>query len=137
MHTTTSAPVARPSSLAAVPRRVLGPRRDAPPGGTPGPTIVPGPTGGATLNAGQLRLLVIERFGERWYCDPDEYPVAHGTEQERAIARFDEMVAEGEIYRAVAAKLGIDVTAAAHRRPEARDLPRLEGRAVHPVRPGR
>jgi hypothetical protein len=89
-----------------------GPASSAPPGGTPGPTIVPGPTGGATLNAGQLRLLVIERFGDRWYCDPDEYPVAHGTEQERAIARFNEMVAEGEIYRAVAAKLGIDVTGA-------------------------
>jgi Hint domain len=79
-------------------------------GGTPGPTILPGPTGGAALDAGQLRLLVIERFGERWYCDPDEYPIAHGTEQERAIERFAEMVAEGETYRAVAAKLGIDVS---------------------------
>jgi hypothetical protein len=82
------------------------------PSPTPGPTILPGPTGGATLDAGQLRLLVIERFGERWYCDPDEYPVARGTEQERAIERFPEMVAEGVIYRAVAAKLGIDVTGA-------------------------
>lgn len=82
------------------------------PNPTPGPTIVPGPTGGATLNAGQLRLLVIERFGERWYCDPDEYPVAHGSEQERAIERFDEMVAEGDIYRAIAAKLGINVSGA-------------------------
>lgn len=79
---------------------------------TPGPTTVPGPTGGATLTAGQLRLLVIERFGERWYCDPDEYPIAHGTEQERAIERFAEMVAEGEIYKAVAAKLGINVAGA-------------------------
>jgi hypothetical protein len=78
--------------------------------GTPGPTILPGPTGGATLNAGQLRLLVIERFGARWYCDPDEYPVSHGSEQERAIERFEEMRAEGEIYRAIAAKLGIDVS---------------------------
>lgn len=76
---------------------------------TPGPTTVPGPSGGVTLDAGQLRLLVIERFGPRWYCDPDQYPIAHGTELERALARFDEMVAEGVIYRAVAAKLGIDV----------------------------
>ena len=79
---------------------------------TPGPTIIPGPTGGATLDAGQLRLLVIERFGDRWYCDPDEYPVAHGTEQERAIERFDEMVAEGVIYKAIGAKLGINVAGA-------------------------
>jgi hypothetical protein len=80
--------------------------------GTPGPTIVPGPSGGATFTAGELRLLLIERFGPRWYCDPDEYPVAHGTELERAIERFPEMVAEGDIYRAVAAKLGINVAGA-------------------------
>lgn len=78
--------------------------------GTPGPTTLPGPSGGATLTAGELRLLVIERFGPRWYCDPDEYPIARGTEQERAIERFDEMVAEGVIYKAVAAKLGIGLS---------------------------
>ena len=84
----------------------------ASPRATPAPTALPGPSGGATLSAGQLRLLVIERFGERWYCDPDEYPIAHGTEQERAIERFPEMVSEGEIYKAVAAKLGINVAGA-------------------------
>ena len=88
------------------------PSASTPPGGTPGPTTVPGPTGGATFTAGQLRLLVIERFGPRWYCDPDVYPVAHGSEQDRAIERFPQMVAEGEIYRAVAAKLGINVAGA-------------------------
>jgi hypothetical protein len=82
------------------------------PTGTPGPTSLPGPSGGATLNAGELRLLVIERFGERWYCDPDEYPIANGSEQERAIERFNEMVTEGETYRAIAAKLGINVAGA-------------------------
>jgi hypothetical protein len=48
-------------------------------------------------------------LGERWYCDPDEYPIAHGTELERAIERWDEVVAEGVIFKAVAAKLGINV----------------------------
>ena len=83
-----------------------------PPATTPGPTIVPPPSGGAPLNAGQLRLLLIEKLGPLWICDPDEYPVARGTEQERAIERFPEMQAEGELYRAVAAKLGINVDAA-------------------------
>jgi hypothetical protein len=82
------------------------------PGATPGPTIIPGPTGGATLTAGQLRLLLIDTLGPRWYCDPDEYPIAHGTEQERALERFAEMQAEGDTYKAVAAKLGIDVNGA-------------------------
>lgn len=76
---------------------------------TPGPTIIPGPTGGPTLNAGELRLLLIARLGERWYCDPDEYPVAHGTELERAIERWAELQAEGELFHAVAAQLQIDV----------------------------
>jgi hypothetical protein len=88
------------------------PSASGPPGGTPGPTILPGPSGGGALTGGELRLLVIERFGPRWYCDPDEYPIAHGTELERAIERFPEMVAEGEIYKAVAAKLGIDISGA-------------------------
>lgn len=82
------------------------------PSGGLGGTIIPGPTGGAKLSAGEIRLLLIDRFGPRWYCDPDEFPVAHGDEQERAIERFPEMKAEGELYRAVAARLGIDPNAA-------------------------
>lgn len=85
-------------------------------GATPGPTIIPGPTpgpsGGATFDAGQLRLIVMDRLGERWYCDPDEYPIAHGSEQERALERWDEMVAEGVVFKAVARKLGINVAGA-------------------------
>jgi Hint domain len=78
-------------------------------GATPGPTIIPGATGGAPLTEGQLRLLLIDQLGPRWYCDPDEYPVAHGSEQDRALERFAEMQAEGDIYQHVAAKLGIDL----------------------------
>lgn len=83
---------------------------------TPGPTIIPGPTpgssGGQAFDAGQLRLLVMDQLGERWYCDPDEYPIARGTELERALERWDEMVAEGVVLKAVAAKLGINISAA-------------------------
>ena len=52
--------------------------------------------------------MLINHLGPLWYCDPDEYPVSRGTEQERAIERFAEMQAEGEIYRAVAAEVDID-----------------------------
>jgi len=76
---------------------------------TPGPTVIPGPTVGPTLDAGQLRLLLMDRLGERWYCDPDEYPIARGTELERAVERWDELVTEGMVFKAVAAKLGINV----------------------------
>jgi len=79
-------------------------------GSTPGPTIIPAPSIGAPLTGGQLRLLLIDTFGPHWYCDPDVYPVAHGDEQDRALARFAEMQAEGDIYQHVAAKLGIDLS---------------------------
>jgi Hint domain-containing protein len=75
----------------------------------PGPTILPGPSGGATLSTAELRLLLIDSLGPRWYCDPDEYPVAHGSEQERAIERWPELQAENDLMRAIASRLGIDV----------------------------
>jgi hypothetical protein len=58
----------------------------------------------------QLRIEVIGALGPRLWCDPDEYPVAHGTEQERAIERFAEMQAEHDVYVAAAQHLGIDTT---------------------------
>lgn len=79
---------------------------------TPGPTIMPGPTAGPSgapaLDAGRLGLRIIDQLGERWYCDPDEYPVAHGSELERALERWDEVIADGLVYRAVAARLGMN-----------------------------
>lgn len=88
------------------------PGASIPPGGTPNPTITPPPIGGGPLNPGQLRLMLMNHLGPLWYCDPDEYPVPQGSEQERAIERFAEMQAEGEIFRAIAADLDIDVTGA-------------------------
>jgi hypothetical protein len=83
---------------------------------TPGATttigMTPGPSADAMFDAGELRLLVMDQLGQRWYCDPDEYPVAHGSELERALARWDEMVAEGVIFKAAARKLGINVAGA-------------------------
>ncbi len=69
-------------------------------------------TNAPAQTAGQLRLRLIDQLGPRWYCDPDEYPVAHGTEQENAIARYPEMVAEGDTFSAIANQLGIDLTGA-------------------------
>jgi hypothetical protein len=79
-------------------------------GGSPAPTFLPAPSGGATLTEGQLRLLLIDSFGPHWYCDPDVYPVAHGDEQSRALERFAEMQAEGDIFQHAAANLGIDLS---------------------------
>src|SRR5262245_41662308 len=86
-----------------------GPQPSAGCGPIPTATPEPGGCGGATLAPAELRLLLVDRLGPRWYCDPDEYPVARGTEQERAIERWPELQAENELTRAIAARLGIDL----------------------------
>jgi hypothetical protein len=51
----------------------------------------------------------MDQLGPRWYCDPDEFPVSQGSEQERAIERWPELQAENELLRAIAKRLSIDV----------------------------
>jgi hypothetical protein len=77
-------------------------------GPTPGPTIIPGPTGGGSFGPAELRLLLTDRFGPLWYCDRDEYPVGR-DEQQAALDTWPEMQAENELFRAIAGRLGIDV----------------------------
>jgi hypothetical protein len=62
------------------------------------------------LSAGELRLLLIDRLGPLWYCDRDSYPVGH-DEQQAALANYDTMAADREVFPAVAAKVGIDPAA--------------------------
>jgi hypothetical protein len=107
MHEPSAAPGAR-RWVAVLLLAVAACSPGAPPAPSPGPTILPGPTGGAVLDPAVLRLLLIERLGPRWYCDPDVYPIEQGSEQERAIERFPQMQAEHEIFTAIAARQGLD-----------------------------
>lgn len=77
-------------------------------GPTPGPTIIPGPTGGGSLGPAELRLLLTDRLGPLWYCDRDEYPVGR-DERQAAIDAWPEIQAEHELFRLIAARLDIDV----------------------------
>ena len=77
---------------------------------TPGPTIIPAPTGGAKLGPADLRLLLIDHLGPLWYCDRDSYPVGR-DEGPAALAAWPEMQAENELFRAIADRLEIDVEA--------------------------
>ena len=79
-------------------------------GPTPGPTILPGPTGGGTLGPAELRLVLIDQLGPLWYCDRDEYPVGR-DEGQAALDAWPEMQAENELSREIAERLGIDVDA--------------------------
>src|SRR5262245_8668339 len=69
--------------------------------GSPGPTIIPGPSGGATLSEGELRLLLIDGLGPRWYCDPDEYPISHGDAMSRMRERWPEVLADASTLAAI------------------------------------
>ena len=75
----------------------------ATPAPTPGPTITPGPA----MSAGELRLFLVRELGPLWYCDPDSFPVGR-DEQQSAVERYAEMVAEADLFEAVATQLGID-----------------------------
>jgi Hint domain len=84
----------------------------SPGGGSPkpGPTILPGPTGGGTFGPAELRLILIDQLGPLWYCDRDSYPVPR-DEGQAALEAWPEMQAENELFRAIATRLGIDVDA--------------------------
>jgi len=66
------------------------------------------PPSSGPLTTGQLRVALVDQLGQRWYCDPDEYPVARADQQQRATERFDEMRADADNFQAAAASLGLD-----------------------------
>jgi hypothetical protein len=94
------------TAIAAIAACVIAITACSPPtGATPGPTIIPAPTGGATFGPAELRLLLIDRLGPIWSCgDP-----AGRDEGQAALEAWPEMQAENELFRAIAGRLGIDV----------------------------
>lgn len=75
---------------------------------TPGASPTPSPVAGAALSVPQLKLVLFDRYGPLWYCDPDFYPIAHGEEIDNARARWSEVVADADAFKAIAAKQGLD-----------------------------
>jgi hypothetical protein len=71
------------------------------------PTPQPSGTPGPPLTTAQLKLALIDRFGPRWYCDPDEFPIARGDEAKLSIQRFGEVKADADAYAAILARLGL------------------------------
>lgn len=71
----------------------------------PAPSVAPG----ATFDPGDLRILLVNTFGPRWYCDPDQFPLARPSfdEQATAVARFNEMQSEGVVFGAIVRQLGL------------------------------
>lgn len=74
------------------------------PSPSPGPGGTPGPTPGVDFSPGELRLLLTDALGPRWYCDPDEYPVGR-DEQQSAIDRWNEIFMS-DVFMAAIDRLG-------------------------------
>lgn len=75
---------------------------------TPSPSPSSTPTPGPSLTAAELKLLLADRFGTLWYCDPDFYPVPRGEEIDHARERWPEVTGDTEAFAALTAKLGLD-----------------------------
>jgi hypothetical protein len=67
----------------------------------------PPATAGPVTDA-QLKLALLDRLGELWYCDPDEYPLPRGDEAQLAQERLPEVRADAEAFSAITGKLGLE-----------------------------
>ena len=74
-----------------------------------GSTSTSSPPGSASrpLTAAEIKYALIDQFGQRWFCDPDEYPVARGDEAQLAIQRYADVKADADSYAVMSARLGI------------------------------
>jgi hypothetical protein len=82
-----------------------------PSSGTPPPS--------ATLGTAELRYRLVDALGPLWFCDPDQYPVAHEDEETLAAERFDEIRSDAQTFAAIVDHLGFtDATDATFDRDE-------------------
>jgi hypothetical protein len=79
-----------------------------PPSGTPGVTPGPLPTpADRELSTAELKYRLIDAFAPLTYCDPDQYPIAHGDENEKATAQFPAIRSDAPTFSAIRDRLGI------------------------------
>lgn len=84
------------------------PTGGVPSGTSPIPSFTdsPSPTS-ERLTEADLKYRLTDAFGDLWYCDPDEYPVARDDETELAAQRFDEIRDDAETFAAIVRHLGL------------------------------
>ena len=104
--TTATTPV--PTS-AATPTTSVAPSVSLVPTASPSPSASPSAlaTTGTALSPAAVRYLLIDQLGPLHFCDPDEYPVAHGDEQQRAAAQFAQIQADGPTFTAITTRAGM------------------------------
>jgi hypothetical protein len=78
--------------------------------GSFGPSSNPGasPTPGPVLSVPGLKFALIDAYGPLWYCDPDFYPIQRVDELDSAKARWPEVQADTDAFRAIVVRLGLE-----------------------------
>jgi len=73
--------------------------------------ILPTPTAPSTspLSLPELKSLLLDQFGELFFCDPDYYPVAREDEAKLARERFPEIAADVQEFPVLLRRLGLEV----------------------------
>jgi hypothetical protein len=79
---------------------------ELPPGFTP-PVSTAIPTLPGRLGPTELKYRLLAEFPDHFYCDPDQYPVSRGDEQDLARQRFPEIQANPEEFNAILAQLNL------------------------------
>jgi hypothetical protein len=71
-----------------------------------GCTVVPP---GRSHSEPELKYLLLDHYGQDrfFWCDPDEYPVSRGDEQEKAIEAFPAIENDTAEFAAITARLGL------------------------------
>lgn len=54
-----------------------------------------------------MRYLIIDQLGPLHFCDPDEYPISHGDEPQKAAQQFPIIQADAPTFDAITQRLGI------------------------------
>lgn len=75
----------------------------------PPPSPSPSPTPAALLSSAQVRYALIDEFGPLSYCDPDQYPIPHGDEQQKANERLPDIERDAPTFAAILTRLGLAV----------------------------
>jgi hypothetical protein len=67
----------------------------------------PSPSPGPALAQAELKYRLIDRFGPRWFCDPDFYPIARANEMDLALQRLPELRADQKTFATILTHLGL------------------------------
>lgn len=81
------------------------PVQETPTAATPAPSFSPSPSSG--LIPTELKYRLIAQFGDPFFCDPDQYPVARVITEDEFDRRFADIQKNAEAYQRILQHLGL------------------------------